>query len=106
MKGRRRLRNPLASPAGELLPNILHDLPLPRTTSSVSVTSSPSLASLVEPQQAQTVGPGTMGTMTRSRGRWAGNGLRDGLLRIKAQTAVVLSFVATAARAHLRRSRL
>src|SRR5215831_17016894 len=36
------------------------------TDSSVSVTSSPSLASLVEPQHAQAVGPGTM---TRSRGR-------------------------------------
>ena len=41
------------------------------TTSSVSVTSSPSLASLVEPQQAQAVGPGTT---IRSRGRCAGNG--------------------------------
>ena len=43
------------------------------TTSSVSVTSSPILASRSEPQQAQAVGPGTM---TRSRGRCSGNGLR------------------------------
>src|SRR3954451_23978497 len=48
------------------------------TTSSVSVTSSPSLASLLEPQHAQIVGPGTT---TRSRGRSAGNGLREGFLR-------------------------
>src|SRR5260370_37575889 len=56
------------------------------TTSSVSVTSSPSLASLVEPQHAHDVGPGTI---TRSRGRCAENGLRAGLLRVKARTAVV-----------------
>src|SRR5262245_27798218 len=56
------------------------------TDSSVSVTSSPSLASLVEPQHAQAVGPGTM---TRSRGRCAGNGLREGFSRVKPRTAVV-----------------
>src|SRR5215217_4701142 len=54
--------------------------------SRVSVTSSPSLASLVEPQQAQALGPGTI---TRSRGRCAGNGWRVGFLRVKARTCVV-----------------
>ena len=49
------------------------------TTSSVSVTSSPSLASRVEPQQVQAVGPGTT---IRSRGRCSGKGLRDGFLRV------------------------
>src|SRR6516164_11174013 len=43
------------------------------TTSSVSVTSSPSLARLVEPQHAQAIGPGTM---ILSRGKCAGNGLQ------------------------------
>jgi len=55
------------------------------TTSSRSVTSSPSLASLLEPQQLQVVGPGT----TRSRGRCAGNGLRADFLRAKARTCVI-----------------
>src|ERR1700704_4610873 len=45
-------------------------------TSSVSVMSSPSLESLVEPQHAQAVGPGTR---TRSRGRCGGNGFGPGL---------------------------
>src|SRR5262249_35565706 len=58
------------------------------TTSSVSVTSSPSLASLVEPQHAQAIGPGTM---ILSRGKCAGNGLREGFLRLKPRTAVVSS---------------
>ncbi len=62
------------------------------TTSSRSVTSSPSLASLMEPQQLQVVGPGTI---TRSRGRCAGNSLRAGFLR-KARTCVV-SLLAVAA---------
>src|ERR687886_2068865 len=42
------------------------------STSSVSVTSSPSLDSL-PPQQGQAAGPGRT---TRSRGRWAGRGAR------------------------------
>jgi hypothetical protein len=53
------------------------------------VTSSPSLASLVEPQQAQAAGPGTI---IRSRGRCAGNGWRAGFLRVKARTCVRRSF--------------
>ena len=52
-------------------------------TSSVSVTSSPSLRSASPPQQLQAVGPGTT---TRSRGRCSGNGLRAGRLRMKAAT--------------------
>src|SRR5215471_2486888 len=64
------------------------------TTSSVSVTSSPSLASLVEPQQTQAVGPGTM---IRSRGRCAGNGCRAGFRRLKARTCVVAAAAFSAA---------
>ena len=45
-------------------------------TSSVSVTSSPSLDSLPW-QQGQAAGPGIT---TRSRGRWAGNGARSRLV--------------------------
>jgi hypothetical protein len=63
------------------------------TTSSVSVTSSPSLASLLEPQQAHAVGPGIT---IRLRGRCAGNGLRAGSLRLKARTCVVSSVAAAA----------
>jgi hypothetical protein len=62
------------------------------TTSSVSVMSSPILASRSEPQQAQAVGPGT--TM-RSRGRCAGNGLRPAFLRVN-DRAVVPSTVSAA----------
>ena len=47
--------------------------------------SSPSLESLVEPQHAQAVGPGTR---TRSRGRCGGNGLHTGLRRACAGTSV------------------
>src|SRR2546423_13832540 len=60
IKGRRRLRNPLASSAGA--PTYCTTFHCRGTTSSVSVTSSP------------------------RRGRWAGNGLRDGPLRGKAPT--------------------
>ncbi len=55
-------------------------------TSSVSVTSSPSLLSRVPPQQAQAVGAAIT---TRSRGRCSGNGWRDGFLRANALTVVV-----------------
>jgi hypothetical protein len=48
------------------------------TRSAVSVTVSPSLLSRVDPQHGQLVGAGST---TRSRGRWAGKGLRDGLRR-------------------------
>jgi hypothetical protein len=54
--------------------------------SSVSVTSSPSLRSRPPPQQRQAVGPGTI---TRSRGRCAGNGLREGFLRVNGRTGIV-----------------
>src|SRR3954463_5158128 len=48
-------------------------------TSSVSVTSSPSFDSREEPQHGHAVGAGTT---TRSRGRWAGKGLRTGRRRV------------------------
>ena len=63
-------------------------------TSSVSVTSSPSLDSRAPPQQAQVTGPGTI---TRSRGKCAGNGLRDGRLRVNGATVVVVFVVLAAA---------
>src|SRR5438067_13928104 len=53
------------------------------TTSSVSVTSSPSLDSL-PPQAGQAQGAGMT---TRSRGRCAGNGARTGRRRVKPWTA-------------------
>ena len=63
-------------------------------TSSVSVMSSPSLDNLAPPQQAHVTGPGTS---TRSRGRWSGNGWRDGLLRVNEATFVVLVAAISAA---------
>ena len=78
MEGRGRLADLLAIAAGELLAHMLDHLPLPRDhLVSVSVMSSPSFASRVPPQQAQEVGPGTI---TRSRGRCSGSGLREGTL--------------------------
>ena len=53
-------------------------------TPSVSVTSSPSLASL-PPQHGQAAGAGIT---TRSRGRCAGKGARTGFLRVKLGTTV------------------
>ena len=49
-------------------------------TSSVSVTSSPSFDNLLELRHGQADGAGIA---TRSRGRCAGNGFRDGRLRSK-----------------------
>src|SRR4051794_38722017 len=57
-------------------------------TSSVSVMSSPSLTSRVDPQQLQAVGPATT---IRSRGRSSGNGLREGFLRVNEPTVVPLA---------------
>jgi hypothetical protein len=63
-------------------------------TSSVSVTSSPSLARRAPPQHAQVEGPG----MTiRSRGRCAGNGRRAGRVRVNAATWLVLAAAISAA---------
>jgi hypothetical protein len=64
------------------------------TTSSVSVTSSPSFDSRVPPQHGQAVGPATI---TRSRCRCSGNGLRDGRLRVNAATCVVFAAAFSAA---------
>jgi hypothetical protein len=55
------------------------------TTSSVSVTSSPSFDSFVEPQQGQLSGAAIT---TRSRGRCPGKGFRAGRLRSKEWTTV------------------
>ena len=55
------------------------------TTSSVSVTSSPSFDSFVEPQHGQL---GGAAITTRSRGRCSGNGFRAGRLRSKDLTTV------------------
>jgi hypothetical protein len=61
------------------------------TTSSVSVTSSPSLDSL-PPQAGQAQGAGMT---TRSRGRCAGNGARTGRRRVKPWTAELPGSVTT-----------
>ena len=63
-------------------------------SSSVSVTSSPSLDSRDPPQQAQAVG-GSM--TTRSRSIFSGQGLRAGRLRVKARTLWVFAAAALAA---------
>ena len=60
-------------------------LKLRGTHSSVSVTLSPSLASLPPPQHGQAEG---LGRTTRSRGRCAGSGPRTGLARAQAHTFV------------------
>ena len=62
-------------------------------TSSVSVMSSPSFASL-PPQAGHEHGAGTT---IRSRGRCAGSGARTGLRRSKPFTAVASGWVAAAA---------
>jgi hypothetical protein len=62
--------------------------------SSVSVVVSPSLRSRPLPQHRHAVGPGTI---TRSRGKCSGNGLRAGRLRVKAATVVVLATAISAA---------
>ena len=51
------------------------------------MTSSPNSDSLSNPQHTQAVGAGTT---TRSRGQWAGKGLRAGLRRMNPLTAAVL----------------
>src|SRR5258705_5326548 len=63
-------------------------------TSSVSVMSSPSFDNRAPPQQAHAVGPDTI---TRSRGRCSGKGLRDGRLRVNDATSVVVFAVLAAA---------
>ena len=81
---RRRLADLLAGPAGELLAHVLDHLPLPRHHLQRLGDVLAELGEPAEPQQGQAVGPGTI---TRSRGRCAGNGLRAGFLRVKARTA-------------------
>lgn len=65
-------------------------------TSSVSEISPPILMIRSEPQQVQLVGTSTT---TRSRGRWAGKGLRTGLRRVKARSVLALSAACSAASA-------
>src|SRR3954468_12183351 len=122
MKGCRRLADLLAVAAGEFLADMLDHPGFRRgrlfhrrgITSSVSVTSSPSLrsrglplaqAALAltasgeaalrrEPQHRQATGPGST---TRSRGRCSGKGWRAGRLRVKATTLVVFATARSAA---------
>ena len=63
-------------------------------TSSVSVTSSPSLDSRPPPQHGQEV---AAVSTTRSRGRCSGKGWREGRLRVKAATWVVALAAAVSA---------
>src|SRR5262245_6369449 len=81
MERSRRLADRLAIPAGELLPDNLHHLPLPRHDLQCLGDV---LAQLGKP-------------ITRSRGRCAGNGLRAGFLRAKARTDVVAPAALSAA---------
>ena len=94
MERRRRLADLLAVPAGELLADMLDHLPLARDQFQ---RLGDILAQLAQPLAAaarQAVGPGTI---TRSRGRCSGNGLRAGRLRVKAATVVVLATAISAA---------
>jgi hypothetical protein len=52
------------------------------------------LASRGEPRQPHGVG---LGTITRSRGRYGGNGLREGFLRVEPGTAVAAASSSSAA---------
>ena len=63
-------------------------------TSSVSVTSSPSLRSRALPQHRQVLGAGST---LRSRGRCSGKGWRAGRLRVKGTTFVVRAAACSAA---------
>jgi len=94
MEGRGRLRDLLAIAARELLAHRLDHLPLTGCDSSVRVTSSPSLRSRWPPQHAHAVGGAIT---TRSRGRWSGNVLRSGRLRVNRATFVDLATAFSAA---------
>ena len=82
MERGRRLTDLLAIPAAELFPYRFDHLPLPGITSSVRVTSSPSLRSRVPPQHSHVVGGAIT---TRSRGRWSGEGVSFGALAREAR---------------------
>ena len=85
MERRRRLADLLAVAAGELLAHVWITFHCRGTTSSVSVTSSPSLGSRVPSRSRRR--PSAPERTTRSRGRCAGNGLRAGFFAQKARTA-------------------
>ena len=95
MERRRRLADLLAIPAGELLADMLDHLPLPRDQfQRLGDRLAQACAAGSPPQQRQAVGPGTI---TRSRGRCLGNGLRAGRLRVNAVTVVVCATAFSAA---------
>ena len=75
VEGCRRLRDRLAVAAREALAHGLDHFQRRGITSSVSVISSPSFDSRADPQQGQRSGAART---TRSRGRCAGNGRREG----------------------------
>ena len=77
MERRRRLADLLAVPASELLADMLDDLPPARDHLQRLGDIFTQLPPSPPPQQRQAVGPGTI---TRSRGRCSGNGLRAGAL--------------------------
>ena len=79
MERRRRLRDLLAVPAGELLAHRLDHLPLARDHLQRLGDVLAQLRQPVDPQHGQL----RRGTTTRSRGRCSGNGLRAGRLRSK-----------------------
>ena len=92
---RRRLADLLAITAGELLADVLDHLPgFGDDLQRLGDVLAQACDSRPPPQQAQAVGPGTI---TRSRGRWSGKGLRDGRLRVNDATFVVLAAAISAA---------
>src|SRR5450830_209139 len=90
MERRRSLADLLTVPAGELLADMLDHLTLARDR----FQRLGNLRSRPLPQKRQAVGPVTI---TRSRGRCSGKGLRAGRLRVKAATVVVLATAISAA---------
>jgi hypothetical protein len=65
-----------------------------RITSSVSVMSSPNFDSCADPQHGQLSGAAIT---VRSRGRWSGNGLREGRWRWNDRTVWVRAAAFSAA---------
>ena len=89
MERRRRLADLLAVPARELLADMLDHLPLARDHFQRLGDRLPQLAQPARRRsKGKSVGPGTI---TRSRGRCSGKGLRAGRLRVNAVTVVVLA---------------
>jgi len=86
VKGRRCLADLLAGPAGKFLADVLDHLPLPGDDLE---RLGDVFAELRKSGRAAARASGRPGTITRSRGRCRGNGLRTGLRRVCSGTSVV-----------------